>query len=133
MAVAAWRTQHGRHLPGNGGAGAAYPGRVPARLERHEGPPPEPETLQSALGQLGGDLSRWGNAPGDRYGWHSHAYRKVVACLSGGIVFHTRESGDLALQPGDRLVVDPGTEHAATVGPEGVECAEVRLDGRAGA
>ena len=26
--------------------------------------------------------------------------------------------------PGDRLDLDPGTEHAATVGPSGCECVE---------
>jgi hypothetical protein len=34
-------------------------------------------------------------------------------------VFHTRE-GDVRLGPGDRLDIEPGTEHAATVGSEGV-------------
>lgn len=65
----------------------------------------------------------WTNGPGDTYGWHDHPYRKVLACHRGGIVFHTRE-GDVSLGPGDRLDIDPGTEHAATVGPEGVTCVE---------
>jgi mannose-6-phosphate isomerase-like protein (cupin superfamily) len=43
--------------------------------------------------------------------------------VTGSIVFHTRD-GDFALQPGDRLEVDPGTEHAATVGDDGVLCLE---------
>jgi mannose-6-phosphate isomerase-like protein (cupin superfamily) len=62
----------------------------------------------------------WGNAPGDTYGWHAHGYHKVLFCLSGSIVFHTRQ-GDVELRAGDRLDLDPGTEHAATVGPGGVE------------
>lgn len=65
----------------------------------------------------------WGNAPGDVYGWHSHPYHKVLFCLEGSITFHTRE-GDMELSPGDRLDVEPGTEHAATAGPEGVSCVE---------
>lgn len=65
----------------------------------------------------------WANAPGDKYGWHSHSYHKVLFCIRGSIVFHTRE-GDVELHPGDRLDIEPGTEHAATVGPDGVECAE---------
>lgn len=65
----------------------------------------------------------WSNGPGDTYGWHSHDYHKVLYCASGSIVFHTRE-GDVALAPGDRLDLAPGTEHAATVGPEGVTCVE---------
>lgn len=65
----------------------------------------------------------WGNAPGERYGWHSHGYHKVLFCLDGGITFHTRE-GDVELRAGDRLDLPPGTEHAATVGPVGVSCVE---------
>ncbi len=67
--------------------------------------------------------STWGNPPGDTYGWHSHGYHKVLYCVSGSIVFHLRD-GDVELGPGDRLDVPPGTEHAATVGPDGVECME---------
>ena len=65
----------------------------------------------------------WGNGPKDGYGWHSHAYHKVLFCLRGSITFHLRE-GDVALGQGDRLDLDPGTEHAATVGPEGCSCME---------
>ena len=43
---------------------------------------------------------RWGNGPGDRYEWHEHEYHKVLFCLSGSIVFHTRTDGDLELGPG---------------------------------
>jgi quercetin dioxygenase-like cupin family protein len=81
---------------------------------------------EQMLSQLQGEgLSprSWGNAPGDTYGWHSHPYHKVLYCLRGSIVFHTR-SGDVDLGPGDRLEIDPETEHAATVGPKGVECIE---------
>jgi len=35
--------------------------------------------------------------------------------------------GDFELRPGDRLDVDPGTPHGATVGPEGVTCVEATL------
>jgi len=65
----------------------------------------------------------WGNGPGDRSGWHGHGYHKVLFCLSGSIVFHTTE-GDVELTPGDRLDLDPGTQHAATVGPAGCSCVE---------
>jgi len=65
----------------------------------------------------------WGNGPGDRYGRHSHDYRKVLFCLAGSIVFHT-DDGDVELLAGDRLDLDPGTAHSATVGPEGCECVE---------
>jgi mannose-6-phosphate isomerase-like protein (cupin superfamily) len=65
----------------------------------------------------------WSNGPGDRYGWHHHPYHKVLYCSEGTIVFHTPD-GDVGLRPGDRLDLEPGTEHAATVGPEGVTCVE---------
>jgi quercetin dioxygenase-like cupin family protein len=70
---------------------------------------------------------RWGNGPGDTYGWHEHGYHKVLYCLSGSIVFHTRTDGDIELYPGDRLDLDPGTPHAATVGSGGVECVEAAV------
>jgi hypothetical protein len=65
----------------------------------------------------------WGNGPGDAYGWHEHGYHKVLFCLDGSITFHLRE-GDMTLAAGDRLDLGPGTEHAATVGPEGCACVE---------
>ena len=65
----------------------------------------------------------WGNGPGDRYGRHEHAYHKVLFCLNGSIVFHTDE-GDVELTAGDRLDLEPGTAHAATVGPDGCTCIE---------
>ncbi len=65
----------------------------------------------------------WSNGPGDTYGWHSHDYHKILYCVRGSIVFHTRD-GDRPLKSGDRLDLPAGTEHAATVGPDGVECLE---------
>jgi hypothetical protein len=38
-------------------------------------------------------------------------------------VFHLPD-GDVTLTAGHRLDVPPGTEHAATVGPDGVTCVE---------
>ena len=65
----------------------------------------------------------WGNGPGDRYAAHSHGYHKVLFCLEGSITFHlTGEDVDLAA--GDRLDLEAGTEHAASVGPDGCSCIE---------
>lgn len=100
---------------------------MPARITRTAAGAIEPEVLEAGLRDDGLEPSRWGNAPGDTYGWHSHGYRKVVVCLRGAITFHTRDSGDLELGPGDRLEIDAGTEHSATVGPDGVDCAEAHL------
>jgi hypothetical protein len=65
----------------------------------------------------------WGNGPGDRYGRHDHAFHKVLFCLAGSIVFHL-DDRDVELTAGDRLDLEPGTTHAATVGPAGCECIE---------
>ena len=65
----------------------------------------------------------WGNGPGDTYGRHAHGYHKVLFCLEGSITFHT-DDGDVGLRAGDRLDLEPGVEHAATVGPGGVSCVE---------
>jgi hypothetical protein len=65
----------------------------------------------------------WGNGSGDTYGRHAHGYHKVLFCLDGSITFHLDE-GDVELEPGDRLDIEPGTEHGATVGPNGCSCVE---------
>jgi quercetin dioxygenase-like cupin family protein len=65
----------------------------------------------------------WGNAPGDAYGRHAHGFHKVLFCLGGSITFHL-DGGDVELGPGDRLDIEPGTQHAATVGPNGCKCVE---------
>jgi mannose-6-phosphate isomerase-like protein (cupin superfamily) len=65
----------------------------------------------------------WGNAPGDTYAPHEHGYHKVLFCLEGSIVFHT-DDADVATGAGDRLDLDPGTRHGATVGPDGCACIE---------
>lgn len=88
-----------------------------------EGALPTRAELEARLAHEGLAARGWANGPGDRYGTHAHRYRKVLYCVAGSIVFHTPEA-DLALGPGDRLEIEAGTEHAATVGPEGVECLE---------
>jgi hypothetical protein len=65
----------------------------------------------------------WSNRPGDTYATHRHGYHKVLFCLSGSIVFHT-DNGNVALHAGDRLDLEPNTDHSAIVGPDGVECVE---------
>ena len=94
-----------------------------ARMEKSGGESFGREEIRASFEEEGLRPSEWGNAPGDRYGWHSHSYHKVLYCVSGSIVFHT-EDGDFELEDGDRLDVAPGTDHAATVGPDGVKCME---------
>jgi len=82
------------------------------------------EDAVAAFEQEGCSAPRfWDNPPGDTYGRHSHDYHKVLFCLEGSITFHLR-SGDVELRAGDRLDLEPGVEHAATVGPDGVSCVE---------
>jgi quercetin dioxygenase-like cupin family protein len=81
------------------------------------------EDFEAEMGLSGRSTATWSNGPGDRYATHAHPYRKTLCCLSGSIVFHTPD-GDVELRAGDRLVLEPGTPHSATVGPDGVRCAE---------
>ena len=95
------------------------------RLAKHDGEATvgDERDFEARLRAAGLTPTAWVNGPGDRYGWHRHEYHKVLYCVSGGIVFHTAD-GDLELEQGDRLDVEPNTEHSATVGPSGVECME---------
>lgn len=65
----------------------------------------------------------WSNGPGDTYGRHAHGSHKVLFCLDGSITFHL-DDGDVELGAGDRLDIEPDTEHGATVGPAGCSCVE---------
>lgn len=65
----------------------------------------------------------WSSGPDFVYGEHAHPYHKVLYCVDGSITFHLR-SGDVPMNPADRLDLPAGTPHAATVGPAGVTCME---------
>ena len=79
----------------------------------------------AAFAREGLSPHRWSNGPGDVYPPHAHAYHKVLYCLRGSIVFRLTATGeDVELEPGDRLDIEPGTEHGAVVGSNGVECVE---------
>ena len=95
---------------------------MPAWMEKSNGAK-DRDGIKASFNKEGLSPSSWGTEPHYRYDKHSHGYHKVLYCVSGSIVFHT-EDGDFELEPGDRLDVEPGTEHAATVGPKGVECME---------
>ena len=82
-----------------------------------------PDEVRVGLEARGLKLRSWANGPGDTYGWHDHPYHKTLVCLAGSIVFHT-DAGDVSLVAGDVLELEPGTRHAAAVGPSGVTCAE---------
>ncbi|MBA2534104.1 MAG: AraC family ligand binding domain-containing protein [Rubrobacter sp.] len=81
------------------------------------------EEIEAKFREEGLSPHAWGNEPDYEYEWHSHDYHKVLYCVTGSIVFHT-EDGDFDLEAGDRLDVEPGTGHSATVGSDGVQCME---------
>lgn len=69
--------------------------------------------------------TRWSNGPGDVYAVHSHAYQKTLFCVNGSITFSLPDlKQEVALRPGDRLILPPTTRHGAVVGAEGVTCIE---------
>jgi uncharacterized protein YjlB len=84
--------------------------------------------LVDRLRAEGLDPGPWSNGPYDTYAPHEHGYDKVLVCAAGSIRFglpRTGEHVDLAV--GDRLDLPAGTEHGATVGPDGVTCLESHL------
>jgi len=86
--------------------------------------PPSEAELEALLHREGLSPSWWSNAPGDRYGAHSHPYHKVLYCARGSIRFVLDGGRSLDLSPGDRLDVPPAVSHSAIVGPRGVTCVE---------
>jgi quercetin dioxygenase-like cupin family protein len=100
-----------------------YDATMAAHLTRHEGPIDAPAVL-ATFERERLTPHRWSNAPGDTYARHRHTYDKVLYCLRGSITFRVSDAGDITVAPGDRLDIEPATEHAAIVGPEGVECIE---------
>lgn len=95
-----------------------------ATLTEHTGvSTPERGELETRLRDAGLDPRTWSNRPGYRYGRHAHSRHKILFCVDGAITFHTPD-GDFSLDPGDRLDITPGTDHAATVSEHGVTCIE---------
>lgn len=89
---------------------------------------PSLDELRTHLSSAGLEARTFRNAPGDRYGWHEHGRHKILYCVEGSITFHTRE-GDHLLEEGDRIDLEPGTAHAATVHDDGVTCIEAYAEG----
>lgn len=95
------------------------------RLEWGRPEAPSPESVAKRLRDEGVEPYSWSNAPGDRYGRHSHGYTKLLMCAAGSITFLVgSEDAPIELRPGEGFVLPPGTEHAAVVGPEGCTCLE---------
>jgi len=90
----------------------------------HSGGPLGPAEIERRLRAEARGVHGWSNGPGDRYGEHEHTYRKVLYCVSGSIDFLLADGRRITLEPGDRLVIPPGTRHGAVVGPHGCSCVE---------
>jgi len=65
------------------------------------------------------DVTEWTDDPGATYPEHSHERREVRVVLTGEM---TISAGDqsFVLSPGDRIDLDAGEAHGATVGSAGV-------------
>ena len=87
-------------------------------------------SIEERLRAEADDVHGWSNAPGDRYARHSHAYTKILYCVSGSIDF-SLDNRVIQLNAGDRMVLPAGTAHAATVGPHGCACVEGKAHTRA--
>lgn len=85
-----------------------------------------PENPTEEWRAAGLTVSEWSNAPDDTYSSHAHPYRKLLSCLEGSIVFHLA-AGDVPLAAGDRLDLEAGVVHSATVGAAGVRCVEAHV------
>ena len=81
--------------------------------------------IEKELIEQGYELHTWSNGPGFWYPVHDHPYRKIIVVLKGSITFYLpTEKRDVPMKTGERLELAPGTEHSATVGPDGVTCLE---------
>ena len=87
-------------------------------------------SIEERLRAEADDVYEWSNGPGDRYARHSHAYTKILYCVSGSIEF-SLDDRVIQLHAGDRMVLSAGTPHAATVGPHGCACVEGKGRARA--
>jgi len=86
--------------------------------------PPSESELEALLQRDGLSGRWWSNAPGDRYGAHSHPYHKLLYCARGSIGFQMEDGQRFDLSPGDRLDIPPRVTHSAVVGQQGVACVE---------
>lgn len=72
----------------------------------------------------------WGNAPGDTYAAHEHAFEKLLVCAEGSITFLVGDAETpVTLRAGEGFVLPAETRHAAIVGPEGCTCLEGHRSG----
>jgi quercetin dioxygenase-like cupin family protein len=97
-----------------------------AKLTRGSGTVDE-DSIVMYLTSRGLQARRWSNGPGDLYAAHAHDYDKILYCLRGSITFTVDGGEAIELHPGDRLDIDAGTPHSASVGMRGCACVEAAV------
>lgn len=79
---------------------------------------PSEAELRERLEREGYSVIAWTDRPNAHYGAHSHERDESIWLVSGRIRFVARGE-ELALSPGDRLMLPAGTVHVADAGPAG--------------
>ena len=87
-------------------------------------------SIEERLRREADDVYEWSNGPGDRYARHSHAFTKILYCVTGSIDF-ALDDRVIHLEAGQRMVLPAGTAHSATVGSAGCACVEGKARVRA--
>jgi len=80
--------------------------------------PPDPQELKDRLDREGFSVFQWSDAPGTKYGPHSHAEDQTHWILSGALELRVGYE-TYTLGPGDRDYLPANTMHSALV--SGVE------------
>ncbi|MBM4247009.1 MAG: cupin domain-containing protein [Deltaproteobacteria bacterium] len=79
---------------------------------------PDEETLAHRLAADGFSSFCWSDLPNTHYDEHEHDRDESIWLLAGAIRFGAA-GRELALAPGDRLMLPAGTRHTADAGPDG--------------
>jgi quercetin dioxygenase-like cupin family protein len=75
--------------------------------------------LIDALLAEGHDVTEWNDEPSAVYPEHVHLHDEVRVVLTGEMTIRTADRS-FVLKPGDRIDIEAGEEHAASVGDAGV-------------
>lgn len=79
---------------------------------------PTEDALATQLAAEGFSSFCWSDAPHAHYDEHDHDRDESIWLVAGAIRF-TADGRELALAPGDRLMLPAGTRHTADAGPDG--------------
>ncbi|HET6373906.1 MAG TPA: cupin domain-containing protein [Candidatus Polarisedimenticolia bacterium] len=76
--------------------------------------------LEETLLEEDFDPFAWVDEPGKEYELHSHTHDESIWVIHGSMRFKVGPQ-QFELGPGDRLMLPRGSQHEATVGPDGCE------------